>query len=184
MIRRRITVSNVVAFLALFVALSAGSYAAISLPANSVGSKQIKAKAVTNKKLGNNAVSTPKIQSNAIDSSKVKDGSLVGTDINLATLGKVPAAANADAARISVVKQASSAGNAAPNGGFSSATATCEAGLSALGGGASVADPSNEFVIDTYPSGANGWTARVANLGGSGGGFTVYAVCGPAASNG
>ena len=184
MLRKRLTFSNVTAFVALFVSLSAGSYAALKLPANSVGSKQIKAKAVTNKKLGNNAVSTPKIQSNAVDSSKVKDGSLVGTDINLTTLGKVPSAANADAARIAVVKQASSAGNAAPNGGIASATATCDAGLSALGGGVSVADPSNEFVIDTYPSGANGWTGRVANVGGSGGGFTVYAVCGPAASNG
>ncbi len=51
MIHKRLTFSNVTSFIALFVALSAGSYAAISLPANSVGSKQIKTKAVTNAKL-------------------------------------------------------------------------------------------------------------------------------------
>lgn len=40
--RRRLTFANVTALLALFFALSAGSYAAITLPANSVTGKQIK----------------------------------------------------------------------------------------------------------------------------------------------
>ncbi len=37
---------NVVAYLALFIALGGSSYAAIKLPANSVGAKQIKKDAV------------------------------------------------------------------------------------------------------------------------------------------
>jgi hypothetical protein len=40
--RRRFTFANVTALLALFFALSAGSYAAIRLPANSVTTKQVK----------------------------------------------------------------------------------------------------------------------------------------------
>jgi hypothetical protein len=40
--RRRLTFANVTALLALFFALSAGSYAAITLPKNSVTSKQVK----------------------------------------------------------------------------------------------------------------------------------------------
>lgn len=50
-IRDRLTYSNVVATLALFVALGGGAYAAIKLPANSVGSKQLKTHAVTPKKV-------------------------------------------------------------------------------------------------------------------------------------
>src|SRR5438093_1138676 len=98
MIRRRLTFSNVVSFVALFVALSAGSYAAVTLPKNSVGPKQLKAKAVTTPKIRNSAVSAPKIARNAVDGTKVKDGSLTGADLNLATLGKVPSAAAAESA--------------------------------------------------------------------------------------
>ena len=43
--------SNVVAYVALFVALGGTSYAAINLPANSVGSKQIKNHSITPIKL-------------------------------------------------------------------------------------------------------------------------------------
>lgn len=43
--------SQAVAYVALFVALSGVSYAAVTLPRNSVGSKQIRAKAVTRAKL-------------------------------------------------------------------------------------------------------------------------------------
>src|SRR5439155_13464826 len=117
MLRKRLTFANVTSFLALFVALSAGSYAAIKLPANSVGSKQLKKHAVTNTKLGSKSVSGPKLQDNAIDSSKVKDGSLVGTDINLATVGKVPSAAAADSAPIARVKVVSTVGTSRANSG-------------------------------------------------------------------
>lgn len=47
----RITYSNVMATVAVFIALGGISYAAIQLPANSVGRKQLRAKAVTLKKI-------------------------------------------------------------------------------------------------------------------------------------
>lgn len=47
----RLTYANVVATLALFIALGGVSYAAVKLPANSVGSKQLKNNAVTLKKI-------------------------------------------------------------------------------------------------------------------------------------
>jgi hypothetical protein len=184
MIRNRLTFSNVMSFLALFVALSAGSYAAISLPKNSVGSKQLKAKAVTNAKLASNSVSAPKIQANAVDASKVKDGSLTGSDINLGTLGKVPLAAAADtagAASIARAKIVTAPGSATPGSGTPGvATATCDAGLVVVGGGANVADPTTEIINDSYPSSASSWTADVFSGGGTG--FTVYAICAPAAA--
>jgi hypothetical protein len=50
-LRARLTYANVIATVALFVALGGSSYAALKLPKNSVGSKQIKANAVTTAKV-------------------------------------------------------------------------------------------------------------------------------------
>jgi hypothetical protein len=55
-IRKRLTYANVVATLALFLAIGGVSYAAIKLPKNSVGTKQLKNGAVTGKKLAPAAV--------------------------------------------------------------------------------------------------------------------------------
>lgn len=85
-IRSNLSYANVVATLALFIALGGVSYAAVKLPANSVGEKQIKKNAIVGKK----------IKKNAITGDKIKPGTIKGTDITLASLGKVPSAANAD----------------------------------------------------------------------------------------
>src|SRR4029079_18215091 len=94
-IRSKITYANVVATLALFIALGGVSSAAVKLPANSVGEKQLKKNAVVGKK----------IKKNAITSDKIKPGTIKGSDISLASLGKVPSAGTADTA--------TSAGNSA-----------------------------------------------------------------------
>jgi hypothetical protein len=49
--RSRLSYANVVATLALFLALCGGSYAALKLPKNSVGSKQLKKNSVTSVKV-------------------------------------------------------------------------------------------------------------------------------------
>lgn len=85
-IRSKITYANVVATLALFIALGGVSYAAVKLPANSVGEKQLKKNAVTGKK----------IKKSTITADKIKNGTLTGADINLGALGKVPTAGSAD----------------------------------------------------------------------------------------
>jgi hypothetical protein len=69
-IRRHMTFGNVVAVMALFIALGGTGYAALKLPKNSVGSKQIK--------------------KNAVSSSKVKNGSLKAGDF---ASGQIPAGA-------------------------------------------------------------------------------------------
>ncbi len=51
MIRRRVTYANVMATVAVFIALGGASYAATQLPKNSVGSAQLKSGAVTLPKL-------------------------------------------------------------------------------------------------------------------------------------
>jgi hypothetical protein len=86
--RPRLTYANVMATIAVFLALGGASYAAFKLPKNSVGTKQLK----------NNAVTTKKIKKQAITAAKVKKKTLTGQQINVAKLGTVPAANTADVA--------------------------------------------------------------------------------------
>jgi hypothetical protein len=57
---------NVIALLALFVALGGTSYAAVELPANSVGTKQLKNGAVTAEKIKKAAVRAADINTNGL----------------------------------------------------------------------------------------------------------------------
>jgi hypothetical protein len=87
--------ATVVAYVALFVALGGGAYAAIKLPKNSVGTKQLKNGAVKTKKLANRAVTGKKLANGAVTGAKVANNSLTGQQINAATLGTVPHATSA-----------------------------------------------------------------------------------------
>lgn len=58
-LRSKVTYANVVASLALFIALGGISYAAVTIPKNSVGAKQLKAGAVTAEKVKDGTL-TPK----------------------------------------------------------------------------------------------------------------------------
>jgi hypothetical protein len=57
---------NVIAYLALFIALGGTSYAAINLPRNSVGTKQLRNNAVTSGKVRNGSLRTSDFQSGAL----------------------------------------------------------------------------------------------------------------------
>jgi hypothetical protein len=121
--RARLTYANVMATVAVFIALGGGAYAATTLSKNSVGTPQLKNNAVTSTKIKNSAVTSTKIKNgavtntkiaaNAVDGSKVKDASLTGADINLATLPKVGSATNADnATHAGAADTATNAGHA------------------------------------------------------------------------
>src|ERR1700704_1843375 len=84
----RINYANVVATIALFIALGGVGYAATKLPNNSVGTKQLRKGAVT----------SPKLAQGSVTGSKVKAGSLTGAQINSSTLGNVPSATHATSA--------------------------------------------------------------------------------------
>jgi hypothetical protein len=55
-IRNKLSYANVMATLAVFIALGGSSYAALTLPRNSVGSAQIRARAVTSSEIRDRAV--------------------------------------------------------------------------------------------------------------------------------
>jgi hypothetical protein len=89
LLQRKLTYSNVVSTLCLFLLLGGGAaYAAAHLGKNSVGTKQLKEKAVT----------TAKLKDGAVTGAKVGDGSLTGSDIVASTLGNVPSATHASSA--------------------------------------------------------------------------------------
>jgi hypothetical protein len=182
--------SMAVAVTALIVALGGTSYAVVKPAPRSVGSKELK----------RNAVSSAHIKANAIKSSKVKDGSLTGKDIQESSLGQVALAARAtsvdQAARAAVAggldrvvyRVATVTVPAAPPvpAGESTpgvATARCDAGQLAVGGGVKLDDTMS--VEDTYPEGAAAWTANVNNDDITAPRTaTVYVVCIPASAPG
>lgn len=86
----KITYANVVATLALFIALGGVSWAAVKLPKNSVGTKQIKKNAVTSAKIKKNAITSAKIKNGSVVAAKVKGDSLTGGQIDESSLGVVP----------------------------------------------------------------------------------------------
>lgn len=89
-LRSKLTYANVVATLALFIAIGgASAFAANQLAKNSVGSKQLK--------------------KNAVTTAKIKNGAVTGAKINVASLGTVPNASHA--------ASATTAGNAEQLGG-------------------------------------------------------------------
>jgi hypothetical protein len=73
---------NVVAYLALFIALGGTSYAAIKLPAGSVGTKQLRSGAVTNGKLAKGSVG-------AADLDRKSVGGYVRGYVRISALGQI-----------------------------------------------------------------------------------------------
>jgi hypothetical protein len=74
--RSRLTYANMMATVAVFIALGGASYAALKVPKNSVGAKQLK--------------------KNAVTTAKVKNGAVTGEKIAVSTLPTVPSATRAD----------------------------------------------------------------------------------------
>jgi len=111
-LRERLTYANVMATLALFVALGGVSYASFNLPKNSVGSPQLRKnsvktgdiarnairvgkidkEAVKAGKLAKNAVPTNRLRTNAVTGIKVRDGSLTGADLADQTISGIDVA--------------------------------------------------------------------------------------------
>ena len=71
--------SNVVAYLALFVALGGTSYAAFSLPTGSVGTQQLRNGAVTSRKIANGSITPAKLGRSTVGGS-VRDWAFVNQD--------------------------------------------------------------------------------------------------------
>lgn len=157
-IAKFLSFSNVVACVALFVALGGSVYAA-----GRISGKQIKPSSLP----GN------RIKPKTIPPNRIKPHSLTGAQINQKTLTGVSAAALAD------VQYEATTVQLAPNGRPTSLTANCPSGSYAIGGGASLSNEEEARVNDSGPGPLRtGWTATgIAWWYGGGVTMTVTAIC-------
>jgi hypothetical protein len=93
-LRCKLNYSNVIAGLALFVALS-GVAVAAGLPNNSVGAHKLKNGAVTTKKLRKEAVTNLKLRADAVTASKIANGAVGGAALANNAVGGSKLANNA-----------------------------------------------------------------------------------------
>jgi hypothetical protein len=75
-VRKRVSYSNVIATMALFIALGGVAVAATQLPRNSVGAKQLKRGAVTSAKLGKKSVIAGKLGPNSVGPGNIGNGAV------------------------------------------------------------------------------------------------------------
>jgi hypothetical protein len=133
----------VVACTALVVALGGTGYAATQLPTDSVGQKQLRNGAVGNLELRDRAVTSGKLHDDAVTSRALRNGSVKAQDL---AKGILPAAA-------STVHQVS--GEPIAPGAVGAASAACDPGQRATGGGGGFAGPAvtNDKMLDSIPVG-------------------------------
>lgn len=81
-----LTFSNVVAVVALFIALGGVSYAMVSIPKNSVGSGQIQPKAVGSSELKNDSVGSAELQSGSVGLGKMKSDAVASPNVKNGSL--------------------------------------------------------------------------------------------------
>jgi hypothetical protein len=133
----------VVACLALGVALGGTGYAATQLPPKSVGREQLRNGAVGNLQIRDGAITKGRLHTGAVASAAILDGSVHAKDIAKGTLAAVT----------STVHQAS--GDPIAPGAVGAASASCDPGQRATGGGGGFAGPplTNDKMVDTIPVG-------------------------------
>jgi hypothetical protein len=182
--------SNVVACLALFIALGGSVYAAgkisgtqikaSSLPGNRIKAKtltgkQIKPRSLTGTQIRSGSLTGTQIKAGSLTGTQIKAGSLTGTQINQSTLTGVSAGSLATVQYAVATVSISSTSSTGTSG-----TAGCPSGTSVVGGGATVSNEEQAFVNDSGPNPTrNGWTATGFSFASPGNSMTVTAICTP-----
>lgn len=146
---KHLSFSNVVACLALFIALGGSVYAA-----NKISGKQIKRSSLPGNRIKPKTILPNRIKPKSLNGRQVKPNSLTGTQINEATLKGVSAASLAGVQYEAVAAELPSGGR------LGSVTANCPAGAYAVGGGATLSNDERGTVNSSGPSSLRtGWTA-------------------------
>lgn len=179
-IRGRLNYANVVATMALFIALGGSSYAAIQLPKNSVSARALK----------KNSVTSPKIKKSAVNSRHVKNGALLAEDFSAGQLpqgatGPQGAAGATGAVGVSNLGVVSNTTAATVAQYAQLATSVdCPAGQKVFGGGGQVSgNAGNKNValiqLNPDPFDFDDWRAAGVNLDSSQTvTVSVWAICG------
>lgn len=173
-ISKFLSFSNVVACLALFIALGGSVYAAGKISGkqikpSSLPGNRIKPKTIAANRLKPSSLTGRQIKAHSLTGSQIKPDSLTGEQIDESTL-KVSAAALANVQYEATTLEL----------GWrpTPATANCPAGSYAIGGGATLSDDNGGVVNSSGPSPLRtGWTATGYSWEGTGPTMTVTAVC-------
>jgi hypothetical protein len=168
-VHRVFSFSNVIAVLALFLALGGSVYAASS---NKINGSKIKPKSIPGNRIKANSLTAAQIKAGTLTGAKVKPGSLTGKQVVGSTLTGVSASslATVDYAVTTVTL-------AQYKPGGTTSTASCPSGQRVIGGGALVSNDNNASVNDSGPTASRtGWEAT-AYSGAQGMTMTVTAIC-------
>jgi hypothetical protein len=194
MVKSRLTYANVMATIAVFLALGGVATAALTLPKKSVGPKQLKAGAVktgkiadgavTDAKLAEGAVTEPKIANEAVTAAKVKNNTLTGDKI-----------AGGQVVKDIVLREV--VDDNVGNNAFSIQRPSCASGETAIAGGGGFTGlgtrnySNNDIETDlrtfaplaandtaaTSGTSATKWLVSAQNLSGAARDFHAYVVC-------
>lgn len=138
--------SNVVACLALFVALGGSVYAA-----GKISGKQIEVRSLPGNRIKPRTIVSNRIKPKTLTGRQVKPLSLSGRQIDQKTLSEISAAGLADVRYESVTASIPTDGHVVAN---------CPAGTHVIGGGATISDFDEGQVEDSGPNQSRtGWTA-------------------------
>lgn len=176
-IRKVLTFSNVIALIALFVALGGTVYAAgkingKQIKASSLPGNRLKPKTITAGKIKAKTLTGNQVKKESLTGAQIKKGSLTATQINQTTLSGVSAASLAAVFYASTTVSVPNE----PSGGGTTATATCPPGTFVIGGGANVSNDERSYVNDSGPTSLRtGWEATL--YGQPGISMTVTAIC-------
>jgi hypothetical protein len=170
-ISKALSFSNVIACIALFVALGGSVYAAGKLSGS-----QIKTNSLPGNRIKPKSITANRVKPRSLTGAQIKAGSLTGTQINQATLTGVTAS---KLSSIQYVASTVALVSGSLNG--NATTASCPSGTNVVGGGATVSSEEQAIVNDSGPnSSRNGWTAT--GFGPTGTSMTVTAICTAAAA--
>ena len=164
---------NVVAYLALFVALGGTSYAAIRLPANSVGASQIKT----------NAVRSVDVKNSSLLAADFRAGQLAAGPRGATGLQGAPGRNGTNGTNGTNGAQGTFGNVEARNAAYTTGpvvTASCETGEVAVGGGVETNQQAWVRVSKPTPgegAAPTGWQGQIVNASNAGVAGTVYVVC-------
>jgi hypothetical protein len=167
-IKKVLSFSNVVAVLALFLALGGSVYAASS----KINGSEIKPKSIPGNRIKARSLTGAQIKARSLTGAKVKPGSLTGKQVVGSSLSGVSAASLGSVQYSVTTTTLSRRGDSG-----TSTTASCPPGLKVIGGGAVVSNDAFASVNDSGPQVARtGWEAT-ARTGNDGVTMTVTAIC-------
>jgi len=165
-ISKAFTFSNVIAFIALFVALGGSVYAA-----GKISGTQIKPGSLPGNRIKSKSLTGQGIKPKSLTGKQIKGDSIGGAQIKESTLTGVTASAIIGVHYATVTVPLSDASL-----GDTQGTAVCPLGTSVIGGGVLVSNENYDYINESGPSPTHaGWIATGNGPGGTS--MTVTAIC-------